>query len=251
MMNRSFGNTRVPQRQSPRIAPSQSPIPPKLPRSKATARIIPPAPKSPPPLPSNRKRRCIASSSPVQLSDEDADDESDNVFDDDEYIPSPRPTTKRRRTSYTFSRRSAPLIRNPSLSPAPIKRVPGTSLSRNKQTSSVSAINKACDGPNLSFICPECGWKQANKRLPDFKRHLRTHTRPNDSDQSKGWWCKGVLLEEAHKFGLPDDAKSYVFLGQKRIGGCMQTFSRRDALKRHLDNANVTCVGKPTEAWDA
>jgi hypothetical protein len=39
-------------------------------------------------------------------------------------------------------------------------------------------------------------------------------------------------------------------LGQERIGGCMQTFSRRDALKRHLDNAHVVCVGRPCEATD-
>lgn len=199
-----------------------------------------------PELSFGRKRTRKAPAAPVHLSDEDADDESDNDTDD-EYIPSPR-TIKRRRTSHILSRRSAPPIRRSSTSPTPTKRAPGVSLSRNKQATSTAAINRACDGTNLNFICPECGWKQANKRLPDFKRHLRTHARPDEGDQSKGWWCKGVLLEEAHKFDLPNDAKSYVFLGQERIGGCMQTFSRRDALKRHLDNANVTCVGRPSEA---
>lgn len=249
-MNRFFQNTRVSQRENPQPVPPKTHIPPLVSRSKVADRTTALAPEPLPLLvPSSSKRRCVTSSSPVQASDEDAGDESDNDSDDDEYIPSHRPMIKRRRISYTAPRRSA-LIRNTSSSPTPAKRAHGTSLSRNKQTSFVSAIIKACDGPNLNFICPECGWKQANKRLPDFKRHLRTHTRPNDGDQSKGWWCKGVLLEEAHKFELPDGAKPYVFLGLKRIGGCMQTFSRRDALKRHLDNANVTCVGRPTEAWD-
>ncbi|KAF9454803.1 hypothetical protein P691DRAFT_770323 [Macrolepiota fuliginosa MF-IS2] len=252
------GNERARSFDSPRVIrqPSPVPSPPSTPRSKTpvdevssfTPAIPPSSRASVLQLPFSRKRLRRPTTPPAHISDEDADDESDNDTDDD-YVPPPCSAgVKRRRTSCIPTRRSAPPIRSASSSPVPGKRVPGTSLSRNRQATSIAAINKACDSNNLNFICPECGWRQANKRLPDFKRHLRTHTRPGDSDQSKGWWCKGVLVEEAHKFNLPEDAKSYVFLGQERIGGCMQTFSRRDALKRHLDNSNVTCVGRPSEA---
>ena len=37
---------------------------------------------------------------------------------------------------------------------------------------------------------------------------------------------------------------AYVFGGQLMIGGCMRTFTRRDALKRHVDNPNI-----PLEMW--
>ncbi|KAJ3566112.1 hypothetical protein NP233_g7200 [Leucocoprinus birnbaumii] len=205
---------------------------------------------SEPEIPGSRKRTRISVTSRAHDYDEDADDESDNDTDDD-YVPSPRSSVpKRRRTSSQIScLRSAPPIRTTSASPIPTKRPPGSSLSRNKQATSAAAIDRACNG-NLTFVCPECGWKQANKRLPDFKRHLRTHTRPDEADQTKGWRCKGVLVEDAHRFNIPKDAEPFVFLGQKRIGGCLQTFSRRDALKRHLDNVNVVCVGRPCEASD-
>ncbi|KAJ7245042.1 hypothetical protein B0H12DRAFT_1003300, partial [Mycena haematopus] len=91
--------------------------------------------------------------------------------------------------------------------------------------------------------CRVCGWVQKNKRLPDFKRHVKTHQRAFDEDAEKGWRCKGVLTSEAADWALGPDAPTYTFLGQERVGGCMKTFSRRDALKRHLDNHNVDCVG--------
>ena len=38
-------------------------------------------------------------------------------------------------------------------------------------------------------------------------------------------------------------AGAYDFRGQLMIGGCMKTFARRDALKRHVDNPKIPCVG--------
>ncbi|KAE9405643.1 hypothetical protein BT96DRAFT_811876, partial [Gymnopus androsaceus JB14] len=81
--------------------------------------------------------------------------------------------------------------------------------------------------------CPVCKWEQVNKRLPDFQRHLKTHARADKEDRTMGWWCKGI----------PEGAEEYLFHDHMRVGGCCQTFSRRDALKRHTSNMNVPCTG--------
>ncbi|THU79255.1 hypothetical protein K435DRAFT_698247, partial [Dendrothele bispora CBS 962.96] len=98
--------------------------------------------------------------------------------------------------------------------------------------------------------CPECSWIQTSRRMPDFQRHVLTHRRPDQRDADSGWWCKGVPVEQRELYGngIPKDAKAYEFRGKWRIGGCLKTFSRRDALGRHLDNVNVRCVGKACRA---
>ncbi|KAF9071173.1 hypothetical protein BDP27DRAFT_1322466 [Rhodocollybia butyracea] len=90
--------------------------------------------------------------------------------------------------------------------------------------------------------------------MPDFQRHLKTHLRADKDDQTQGWWCKGVRVESRHEVNqhardvnskkvIGDDAEMYSFHDHMRVGGCLQTFSRRDALKRHLQNENGKCVG--------
>ncbi|KAF8798813.1 hypothetical protein BYT27DRAFT_7150230 [Phlegmacium glaucopus] len=190
-------------------------------------------------------------------SDLDADGESDDGESGDEYIPPPDLDIQT--TGNLKRRRSRSLYRRTESSPRPslplnstysshstAKRVRLAPLSRNKQASQATsmAIIRAVNN-NLveqsNFICPECGWRQINKRVPDFKRHLKTHLRKDDN-HSSGFWCKGVRVEDARKHTIQPDATPYTFLDHERIGGCMRTFSRRDALKRHLDNANIFCV---------
>ena len=209
------------------------------------------AASSPVLAPSRRLSVTHAASPSAQNSD--ADGESDGE-DDDEYVPFVETNPRKR------GRSSIPVRRNVSPSPSShhnrrsVKRARVSPPSRNKQASSEAsaAIREAVSAVSchqMNFICPECGWKQTNRRMPDFKRHMKTHTRPTEDDQSKGWWCKGVLLENVSRYKrIPRDARPYIFLGQHRIGGCMRTFSRRDALKRHLDNGNVHCVGTPCAA---
>lgn len=48
---------------------------------------------------------------------------------------------------------------------------------------------------------------------------------------------QGMTYEECIAAG------AYTFKGRLMIGGCMKTFSRRDSLKRHVDNPKFPCVG--------
>ena len=108
-------------------------------------------------------------------------------------------------------------------------------------------INKASE-----FQCPVvgCDHTQKNRRIPDSKRHVVTHERWIDPEK---WTCCGVGMEKADWYGQGNTvgmekeeqikAGAYEFKGKLMIGGCLNTFSRRDALKRNVDNPEILCVG--------
>ena len=103
-----------------------------------------------------------------------------------------------------------------------------------------------------SFRCPVvgCDHVQKNHRVPDLNRHIATHDRWLEPEK---WTCCGVTMDVAWSYdtgierGMTRDeqiqAGAYLFKGQLMIGGCLDTFARRDALKRHVDNPNIPCVG--------
>jgi len=179
------------------------------------------------------------------------DDYEDGIASDDsdEYVPSSSNSRKRISTRQS-SRRSAPRARHEMS--RPMSAIPSSRRARappgprNRQTSKSLSGHKVVTVKQDAeiLVCPECGWTQSSARSPDFNRHLLTHNRPSDEDETQGWWCKGVLMSQSHKEDIPESAEPYMFDGQLRIGGCLQTFSRRDALKRHLDNDKITCVGR-------
>ncbi|KAF7365040.1 hypothetical protein MVEN_00375100 [Mycena venus] len=225
------------------------------PARKPVSRKAPPITRAaPPPVLRSRKRKRVARSS---VADEDSDrgaDDCESIADasDDEYVPSPRPNPRKRTRSASplpFYRTSTlPLASVSSASKRPSKRAPARlpPPSRNRQATVAELQSTDISDDFTDFTCPVCGWVQKNERLPDFKRHVKTHQRASDENAQKAWRCKGVLVSEAADWGLGADAETYTFLDQERVGGCMKTFSRRDALKRHLDNCNVSCVGRPT-----
>lgn len=233
-------------------------------RSPRTVPAFPQTVGHPPPIIavgsfSVRQNASLSSIFSAPESDRDADGESDGNATDDEYIPSPQLNPRKRRRSLSPSRTSNDTFSSSHASSSALndqgrvkKRARLPPPSRNRQAVSPALLNRVDREPasEFNFTCPECGWKQTNERMPDFKRHLRTHTRPSKENQEKGWWCKGVLVKNAAQHHIPQDAEFYLFLGQRRTGGCMRTFSRRDALKRHLDNGNVTCIGRPCEAME-
>ncbi|KAG2057894.1 hypothetical protein BDR06DRAFT_165379 [Suillus hirtellus] len=172
--------------------------------------------------------------------EEDVDGQSDADETDDEYTPSSSRNLKKRRRSTRHSSVSShvPTYTTTQYVSPPAKRLRPSPLPRNAQAipgSTPSFANKS-----NPWACPYCKWVQRNHRTPDLKRHIRTHTR---FERPAQWVCCGIPTESAAMYNVPHDATLYVHNGKQMIGGCGKEFSRRDALKRHLGNDHISCVG--------
>jgi hypothetical protein len=222
-----------------------------------------------PSTPDNASVASLPPSSPLTSSycgSSESDGEGDVDYippsdDDEEYRPvqaPPQKQNKQRATSQskspspkTFSPTHSTSSESGSSSRArrrshPYKR---TNTSRNLQRDHGPAdINK-----RIHFFCPVigCDYEQKNHRIPDLKRHVVTHDRWIVPDR---WTCCGVTMDRAYLYGIGIEpgmtdeecmeVGAYTFRGQLRIGGCLKTFARRDALKRHVDNPNLSCIGR-------
>ncbi|PIL23011.1 hypothetical protein GSI_14318 [Ganoderma sinense ZZ0214-1] len=95
-----------------------------------------------------------------------------------------------------------------------------------------------------AWQCPHCPYVQRNRRSPDLKRHIKTHTRGADGAD---WVCCGVPVLNAIELGVPAtivrEARVFELDGVLMIGGCRKAFSRRDALSRHLQRERGKCFG--------
>lgn len=85
------------------------------------------------------------------------------------------------------------------------------------------------------WTCGSCGFIQRNQRRYDLKRHERKH-----AIDSEPFICCGIRESdiEAESFvqAIPRGKRAErIFVhGAWRTGGCQETFTRLDALKRHL-----------------
>jgi len=215
----------------------------------------PPPTSSPPSSP-----RCGGSKS---------DDEGDTDYvppsdDDEEYHPTQTTSSQKQKKRKASSKHKSP--RRTAFSPTSST----SSGSKKSVTSSrarsrlhpykryISSRNFQCEdgarlvGKESNFQCPVvgCDYIQKNRRVPDLKRHIVTHDRWIEPEK---WTCCGVRMEIAHLYcedieeGMTEEeqreAGAYLFKGQLMIGGCLTAFARRDALKRHVDNPKIPCVG--------
>jgi hypothetical protein len=197
-------------------------------------------------------------------SDSESDDSDSGSDSDPEHLPGDmdyfhHANRHRRVSSRSINPRKRPLPICPELpreqpsairAPAPVacfssdvsslqqqNKRPRQSPSRNIQTppDSVSLLTVKAN----PWECPHCPWVQRNKRTPDLKRHIRTHTRLLHPAQ---WVCRGVMIEDDTSPHTQSTNPS-PYVQKLGAGGCGKTFSRRDALKRHLDNGNIGCAG--------
>ncbi|KAK0187934.1 hypothetical protein F5146DRAFT_1061379 [Armillaria mellea] len=187
----------------------------------------------------------------VIIAPSDNEDSDNELDDDDDYCPSPPLNPKKRRRPSQppapVPKKANPKVaRKPRLPPAP----------RNVQVVGINLLELL---DTMNWKCQACIWEQENHRKPDFVRHLLTHQQPDKNDQSKGFWCKGLKLVDREAYNklairigrvpIPENAEEIVYLFEQRVGGCMRNFSRRDALKRHIDNRNNSCCGHALEPF--
>lgn len=155
--------------------------------------------------------------------------------EDEEYRPPRAKTSQRKRKARSHSHRRPRPYGHP---------IRSRNFQREDGARLISSVS--------DFQCPVegCGYIQRNQRIPDLERHIRTHERSQDPEK---WICCGVGMGIAHLYGQGIEAGmsneehieagAYNFRGRLMIGGCLETFARRDSLKRHLDNPNSSCVG--------
>ncbi|TBU37978.1 hypothetical protein BD309DRAFT_1004615 [Dichomitus squalens] len=184
-------------------------------------------------------------------------DECDGVPFPNECVPqttskSSQPTRGARRAARTASRSSS--HSSSSASPSPVAEShPGTSprlvasTRRNTPVSSPNASSSSAPIRTNRWACPHCPYVQHNRRSPDLKRHIETHTLGVDVAM---WVCCGVYALDALDQGVSVEVvrQGHImdFDGVPMIGGCMKTFSRKDALIRHLKAQKGKCFG---DAW--
>lgn len=225
----------------------------------------------PPTTPGNASIASLPPTSPPAPSphyeSSESDGESEYVppsDDDDEYRPTQATSSQKQKNTRTTSQTESPgrEVFSPARSTSsdseksaasprahrrshPYKR---RNASRNLQRDEGDTlIDKESD-----FQCPVvgCNYVQLNERIPDLKRHVLTHDRWMEPDK---WTCCGVPMDRAHLYGkgiregMTDQerikAGAYWHKDRLMIGGCLKTFARRDALKRHVDNPKIPCVG--------
>ena len=224
-----------------------------VPSTPVNGSTAPPPPTSSP----SSSPRCDGSKS-------DGEGDTDYVprsDDDEEYRPtqatSSRKQKKRKAASKYKSPRCTAFSPTSSTSSGSEKSIISSRARSRLHPRCVSPRNFQCeDGAMLikesNFQCPVigCDHIQKNRRIPDLKRHIVTHDRWTRPEK---WICCGVRMEIAHLYcedieeGMTEEeqikAGAYLFRGRLMIGGCRKAFARRDALKRHVDNPKILCVG--------
>ncbi len=204
-----------------------------------------------------------------------SDDEPMHDPSDEEppqHMPSPQPSPPTRLRSPVQSMHTSP-IQSPSR-PSASRKSP-TFSSRKKNSSPTPAVAASPQGPPRirrrvqqvksiaeipepdGFTCPVCKRPQANKRLPDLRRHIKTHFQVvKEEETGPAWICCGVPVAHAAEYGITDTSKAFrwAYDGEMMIRGCLQIFSRRDTYRRHLKDSaknhpGVHCVGDPNADW--
>lgn len=212
-----------------------------------------------------------AASDDFSIADDDYALESDDGSD---YEPESRSTAHRKRRagaatrtkrSRTRARARAPSFNSsdtPSLTPSPLSVAssilssPATPFSP-LRTGRLRSLQVTSTSVPFSRRCPVCKYEPPRNCKAEMARHMNTHTYEERLRlYGHEWFCCGVPVEKAKEFGIEDvsDARTWDdmsnLMGNKlMVGGCGQSFVRRDSYRRHLNGKRCVCVGDAKGEW--
>lgn len=94
--------------------------------------------------------------------------------------------------------------------------------------------------------CKQCGYLQVTKRMGDFRRHLKKH----EAEHLSRVVCCGVPSTHPAMASLRPGHLTHWYNDHPFYGGCGRSYSRMDALQRHLKKSG--CIGgnaKDHHSW--
>ncbi|KAI0357561.1 hypothetical protein OH77DRAFT_1399014 [Trametes cingulata] len=105
--------------------------------------------------------------------------------------------------------------------------------------------------------CEWCDFQRPKGRRVEFERHVKAHYREERAaNKEEEWVCCGIPwrewvasaeAREPPNPGLP--RTSNVYRRQVMVGGCMESFARKETLVRHLAKSHGKCIGDPNAPY--
>ncbi|KAF8349270.1 hypothetical protein F5887DRAFT_485890 [Amanita rubescens] len=203
-----------------------------------------------------RRIEARKASPPASLGDSDFEMDDISGLDDDEYVPPEEAKHKRALPSKNHKRPSKKPRTESTLLGAPpspnvtvgnpkrrARNLPSSADAVEDELERISRIRssgkkKANGRKNKEFSCHICS-SRSFTRQSDLVRHVNTHY----SQQVKSTVCCGISEEEALERNIdPDHVRTRRLAGDLRIGACGETFSRNDALLRHVRLRSSQCL---------
>jgi hypothetical protein len=103
-------------------------------------------------------------------------------------------------------------------------------------------------GANVEPVveCGKCGYLQLTKRMGDFRRHLKKH----EADHLSRVVCCGVPPTHPAAASLRSGHLTHWYDGHLFYGGCGRSYSRMDALQRHLKKSGcISGSARDHRSW--